>query len=310
MPETPLVVLVTGCSSGFGNLIARTLARRGDHVYASMRGVATRNAEAAKELASWAEMEGLRLDIIEMDVTSEGSVDSAVARVLDATGRIDVVVNNAGGSASGPIEAFSLLQVESLYSLNVFGPMRVNKAVLPAMRRQRSGLIVHISSTLGRVLPGSGGLYPATKWALEGLAESLSYQVSAFGIDAIIVEPGAFPSPAISKAMVAEDREVAAVYAKAAARVSRPPVMPDAGYRLPDPQEVADAVASLVAMPAGTRPLRTVVGPIFTEGVEGYNHAYEETKRHLAEALKRPDQAVIWGAGAVKGRNEVRDGAA
>ena len=187
------VILVTGSSSGFGALIVRTLAREGHHVFASMRAMSSRNAGAAAELSAWAQSEGVRLDVVEMDVTSETSVQTCVDDVLARAGRIDVVVNNAGASASGPIEAFSEVQVEALYSLNVFGPWRVNKAVLPSMRQQRSGLLLHISSTLGRVLPGSGGLYPATKWALEGLTESLSYQVKAFGVDVVLLEPGVLP---------------------------------------------------------------------------------------------------------------------
>ena len=150
------VVLVTGSSSGFGALIVRTLACQGHHVFASMRAVSSRNAEVAAELSTWAGAEGTKLDVVEMDVTSETSVQTCVEEVLSRAGRIDVVVNNAGASASGPIEAFSEVQVEALYSLNVFGPWRVNKAVLPSMRQQRSGLLLHISSTLGRVLPGSG----------------------------------------------------------------------------------------------------------------------------------------------------------
>ena len=191
------------------------------------------------------------------------------------------------------------MQVEALYSLNVFGPWRVNKAVLPSMRQQRSGLLLHISSTLGRVLPGSGGLYPATKWALEGLTESMSYQVKAFGIDVVLLEPGAYPSPAIGKAMQAEDRDVTAQYARAHALVARPKGQPpDETYRQPDAQEVADAVASLIDLPPGTRPLRSVVGPIFTEGVSEYNDAYEQMKAHLAGVLLRPDQAMTWGPSA------------
>src|SRR4029079_14068724 len=230
-----------GSSSGFGALIVRTLARKGHHVFASMRAVSSRNAEAASELSAWAAAEGVNLDVVEMDVTSETSVKTCVDDVLARAGHIDVVVNNAGASASGPIEAFSLLQVEALYSLNVFGPWRVNKAVLPSMRRHRSGLLLHISSTLGRVLPGSGGLYPATKWALEGLTESLRYQVEAFGIGVVLLEPGAYPSPATGKAMQAEGRDVAAQYARAQALVVRPRgEPPDETYRQPDPQEVAD----------------------------------------------------------------------
>jgi NAD(P)-dependent dehydrogenase (short-subunit alcohol dehydrogenase family) len=296
------VVLVTGSSSGFGALIVRTLAKQGHHVFASMRAVSSRNAGVASELREWASSEGVTLDVVEMDVTSEASVRGCVDDVLARAGRIDVVVNNAGASARGPIEAFSMLQVEAIYSLNVFGPLRVNKAVLPAMRQRRSGLLLHVSSTLGRVLPGSGGLYPATKWALEGLTESLSYQVKGFGIDVVLLEPGAFPSPAISKAMEAEDRDITAQYARASARVSRRPAQTDASYRPPDPQEVADAVARVIDTPEGERPLRSVVGPIFTEGVEAYNQTYEQLKSDLAVVLQRPDQAVTWSAGVPAGQ--------
>src|SRR5205814_9958051 len=104
-------------------------------------------------------------------------------------------------------------QMAALLNLNVLGPMRVNNAVLPTMRAQESGLIVWITSTLGRVLPGRGGLYPATKWAAEGFAESLCYQVAPFGIDVAIVEPGSFSTPATFKAMQAANQEIAAAYA-------------------------------------------------------------------------------------------------
>jgi NAD(P)-dependent dehydrogenase (short-subunit alcohol dehydrogenase family) len=235
-----------------------------------------------------------------MDVTSEASVQTCVEDVLARVGHIDVVVNNAGASASGPIEAFSLPQVEALYSLNVFGPLRVNKAVPPSMRQRRSGLLLHISSTLGRVLPGSGGLYPATKWALEGLTESLSYQTKAFGVDVVLLEPGSYPSPATGKAMRAEDQDIAAQYAQAQALVARPKgAPPDETYRQPDQQEVADAVSHLIDLPAGQRPLRTVVGHNYTEGVSDYNDVYEQTKARLAQALLRPDQAMTWGPNAV-----------
>jgi NAD(P)-dependent dehydrogenase (short-subunit alcohol dehydrogenase family) len=293
------IVLVTGSSSGFGALIVRTLASQGHRVFASMRNIAGSNAEAASDLRAWAEQNDSQLDVVEMDVTSEASVHACVNDVLARAGHIDVVVNNAGASASGPIEAFSLLQVEALYSLNVFGPLRVNKAVLPSMRQRRSGLLLHVSSTLGRVLPGSGGLYPATKWALEGLTESLSYQLKAFGVDVVLLEPGSYPSPATGKAMQAEERDIAAQYARAQALVARPKgAPPDENYRQPDPQEVADSVARLIDLPAGQRPLRTVVGHNFTEGVSDYNGAYEQTKARLAQALLRSDQAMTWGPNA------------
>jgi NAD(P)-dependent dehydrogenase (short-subunit alcohol dehydrogenase family) len=161
------------------------------------------------------------------------------------------------------------------------------------MRQRRAGLLIHVTSTLGRILPKSGGLYPASKWAAEGLAESLYYQVKPFGIDVTILEPGTFPTPAISKGMRPAHAAVAEAYAAVAAPARRSEPGPD--YVPPDPQDVADAVLHLAAMPAGERPLRYVVGPIFTEGVAEYNAAYERARDALAESLLRPDQAITWG---------------
>ena len=290
-----LAVLVTGSSSGFGELIVKTLARDGHRVFATMRGVATRNREAAERLGEWASAEGVRLEVVELDVTSDQSVASAVDYALTSAGTIDVVVNNAGASAAGPLEAFSVEQMAALLNLNTLGPMRVSKAVLPSMRAVGSGLIIWITSTLGRVLPGRGGLYPATKWAAEGFAESLRYQVAPFGIDVSILEPGSFPTPATFKSMIADDQEVTAAYATVASQTAghrRAPA--DPAYRRPDPQEVADAVKQLIGLPAGRRPLRRVVGPVYTEGVAEYNQTYEQVRAHLEEVLRRPDQAITW----------------
>lgn len=289
-------VLITGCSSGFGELTAKTLASRGHCVFAGIRDCSSTNAARAQALRAWADSQRTALHVVEIDVTDQDSVDAAVAFILGAGPGLDAVVNNAGRGAVGPIEAFGQAQVEALFDLNLFGALRVDRAVLPSMRRRRSGLLVHVSSTIGRVLPAVGGLYAATKWALEGLAESLRYEVAAFGIDVAIVEPGAFPSPAMSKAMVAQHAGIGQVYADAAASVN-PPMdqAPPADYRRPDPQDVADAITRLVEAPPGSRPLRTVVGPIFTEGVAEFNAAYDAASRRLAAALRRPDQAITWG---------------
>ncbi|HLZ29259.1 MAG TPA: SDR family oxidoreductase [Chloroflexota bacterium] len=290
-----LTVLVTGSSSGFGELIVKTLARDGHRVFATMRGSADRNREAAVRLEQWAATNQGRLEVMDLDVQSDQSVASAVNQALTSAGAIDVLVNNAGASAAGPLEAFSLEQMAALLNLNALGPVRVSKAVLPSMRAAGSGLIVWITSTLGRVLPGRGGLYPATKWAAEGFAESLHHQVAPFGIDVAIVEPGSFPTPATFKSMIADDRDVTAAYAAVASQTTanrRPPA--DPAYRPPDPQEVADAVKQLIDLPAGRRPLRTVVGPVYTEGVAAYNQTYEEVRAHLEEVLRRPDQAITW----------------
>jgi NAD(P)-dependent dehydrogenase (short-subunit alcohol dehydrogenase family) len=289
-------VLITGCSSGFGEVTARTLAAAGHHVFATMRDVAGRNAQSAGGLRAWAAEHGGRLDVVEMDVAEDASVNTAVEAITGGGVEIDVVVNNAGIAAMGPIEAFDIGQMQALYNVNVFGPLRVDKAVLPSMRARRSGLLIHVSSTLGRVLPGRGGLYPASKWAVEGLAESLAYEIKPFGVDLAILEPGAFPTTATARGLRAANADIAAEYAAVAPpRLGSQPMSDD--YALPDLQDVADAIERLIELPQGERPLRTVVGPIFTEGIPEYNEEYERVRAHLREVLRRPDKAVTWVRG-------------
>src|SRR5205807_9117285 len=136
---------------------------------------------------------------------------------------------------------------------------------------------VWVTSTLGRVLPGRGGLYPATKWAAEGFAESLHHQVAPFGIDVVILEPGSFPTPATSKSMEAEEASVVSAYASVAPppRGSRPI---DPAYRAPEPQDVADAALELVEAPAGERPLRRVRGPVLTAGGAQHYPSHERSR--------------------------------
>ena len=180
-----------------------------------MRDVSGRNVEAASALRDWGEQSNARLHVIEMDVASTASVEAAAGDIEALGGNIDAIVNNAGIAARGPIEAFDVEQMQALYDVNVFGPLRVDKAFLPAMRQRRSGLLIHVSSTLGRVLPRRGGLYPASKWAVEGLAESLSYELTPFGIDVVILEPGAFPTAATRNGLQAANQNIAAEYATA-----------------------------------------------------------------------------------------------
>jgi len=250
-----------------------------------MRGIADRNLEATQKFRQLATVEHLNLDVVEMDVASDESVRRGVDEILARTGRIDAVVNNAGASSSGPLEAFSVDQMAALLNVNALGPMRVSKAVLGPMRARRSGQIIWISSTLGRVLRGRGGLYPATKWAAEGLAETLHHQVAPWGVDVTILEPDSYATAHIYKTMRADDQAIAEEYAALDAQTNgaaRGGTQPD--YR-PDPQEVADAVRHLVGLPAGQRPLRMVVGPDFTDAVVEYNQAYERLRAQLAEEL-------------------------
>lgn len=276
-------MLITGCSSGFGELTAKTLSRAGHLVFGTMRDIAGRNREPAEQLQTWATETGARLRVVEMDVTDGASVNACVASVLGEAGSLDVVINNAAIAASGPLEAFTIQQVQSLIDTNVLGPLRVNQAVLPHMRARRAGLIVHVSSTLGRVLPRTGGLYPSSKWAVEGFAESLRYEVERFGVEVSIVEPGSFPTPAVARGLRPERTEIVDEYAAPAGNPARNRY----GSNPPDPQMVADALLELIELPPGTRPLRTVVGTVFTEGVAEYNAKYEQVRDHLRETLDR-----------------------
>lgn len=287
-------VVVTGCSSGFGELIAKTLAASGYRVFATMRDVQSRNAPAARELRDWAAEREAQLEVLELDVTSGTSVEQTINEVVRRASSVDVLVNNAGIAATGPLEAFSMAQVETLFGVNALGPLRVSNAVLPTMRMQGSGLIVFVTSALGRVLPRRGGLYASTKWALEGLAESLHYDVARFGIDVAILEPGSFPTQAVAKGTRAERQEIVQAYAVASPH--QPPGQPiERGpHELPNPQDVADAVKKLIETAPRERPLRTVVGHVFTEGVAEYNSTYERVRDHLVEVLRRPDQAITW----------------
>src|SRR5712675_2072752 len=164
-------ILVTGSTSGFGRLTVETLARQGYRVFAGMRAVAGKNAPAAEELRALAEREQLALHIIEIDITDDASVEQAIASLVGITGRLDVVVNNAGVSYSGPLEAFALEQVQQQFNTNVFGVLRVNRAALPHMRRQGSGLLLQIGSIVGRLALPFQGLYGASKFADKATTE-------------------------------------------------------------------------------------------------------------------------------------------
>ena len=279
-------VLITGSSSGFGYLTAKTLASKGYTVFASMRGVEGKNAETAGELRHWAASEGLALQVVELDVTNEASIQVAVETIIERTGRIDVVVNNAGVGTFGMIEAFPLEQVRNLFEVNVFGMLRVNRAVLPHMRQKGSGLLIYVSSTIGRILFPFVGIYASTKWAAEALAETSRYELSALGIDSVIVEPGAYGTNFTANMIFAPDQEVFANYGPVASLAQTF----GAGFgetikNLPvKPQEVADVILNLIETPAGERPLRTPVG-MFTEGPQAINEVAAEAQKQMLNGL-------------------------
>ena len=180
-------VLITGCSSGFGKLSALNFARKGDTVFASMR-----NTAKAGELEQAKQAESLPIEIVQLDVTDDASVEGAVRQVIDAAGGIDVLVNNAGLGIHGPLEETDDDEMKEIFETNFFGAMRVMRAVVPKMREQKSGTIVNVSSLAGRVVAPYGGTYSASKYALEAASEALHYELHPFGIRVLLIEPGGF----------------------------------------------------------------------------------------------------------------------
>jgi NAD(P)-dependent dehydrogenase (short-subunit alcohol dehydrogenase family) len=259
------VVLVTGSSSGFGWLASVELARRGHRVFATMRDVQGRNQSASNELMNLADSEGIALSVLELDVTDTESVDAAVAVAIKEAGRVDVAVNNAGFGYFGYNEGFTVEQVQRLYDTLVFGTFRVDRAVLPHMRAQGSGLLVHVSSVVGRVLWPFTGIYASAKHAVEALAQSFRYDLAPAGVDSVIVQPGAYPTKMNQPENVVHgaDAERLETYGElAGVPAAMQAAMASAleGSVAPDPAEVATAIADLIERPASSRPLRTVIG--------------------------------------------------
>jgi NAD(P)-dependent dehydrogenase (short-subunit alcohol dehydrogenase family) len=268
-------VLVTGSSTGFGRLIALELAREGHRVFATMREPEGRNAPAAESLRAAARAEGRAVEVVALDVTRDDSVSAAVDTILSRAGALDVLVNNAGVACAGLVETFTPAAAQRVFDVNVYGPLRMARAVLPGMRRRGSGLVVYISSTLGREVTPFLGVYAASKFALEALAESLRYETAPLGVDSVIVQPGTFPTTAILGNLVAPDD---AARAEGYGPVAQLPAGLFAGLgelarsgRAPDPQRVADAVAAVVRAPVGSRPARVVVDPNGSGGAARLN---------------------------------------
>jgi len=185
MIDNEKVALVTGSSRGIGFVTSITLARNGFRTYASMR-----NLDKEKEIRLVVDKEKIPLKTIQLDVTDSTSVNNAIKSIMEQSGRIDVLVNNAGYGLVGAFEELSIEEIKQQYETNLFGVIRVTQAVLPIMREQKSGIIVNISSGAGRFGYPNGSAYVSTKFALEGLSESVAYEVEAFGIKIVLVEPG------------------------------------------------------------------------------------------------------------------------
>jgi NAD(P)-dependent dehydrogenase (short-subunit alcohol dehydrogenase family) len=255
-------ILITGCSSGFGRLMAEYFAREGATVFASMRNLPRSEGAALQTLAN---QERLKLHVIEIDVTSDQSVEAGVAEAEAINGRpLDVLVNNAGIGYAGPIELQDMLATKLIFETNVFGPHRVSRAILPGMRKVKSGLIVNISSQLGRLISPSTGQYSPTKFALEAMSEAMGYELVPHGIEVAIIEPGGYPTNGWkNRNKLANELKERLNYDERAAYpelVSRMGIE-DGSQRRADPMDIPKLVSEIILMPVGSRPLRAEVHP-------------------------------------------------
>lgn len=283
------IIVITGASSGFGALTARSLALAGHTVYASMRETKGRNATQVKDAEQFAAEHKADLRTIELDVASQESCDSAIQQIIAKTGRLDVVIHNAGHMSFGPAEAFTPEQYAELYDVNVLSAQRVNRSALPQLRKQGKGLLIWVSSS-----SSAGGTPPylapyfAAKAAMDRLAVVYAVELARWGIETSIIVPGAFTggtnhfahagSPD-DKARVAEYEagpykgfadEVRAGFSKI--------VPPDANV-----QGVADAIVNVVDIPFGQRPFRVHYDPS-QDGAEVVNMVSDRVR---AELLRR-----------------------
>jgi NADP-dependent 3-hydroxy acid dehydrogenase YdfG len=274
------IILITGASTGFGRDTAETLARAGHRVFATMRDIAGRNREHADALRDQ------KINVVELDVTDDGSVDRAIASVLKQAGRIDVLVNNAGIASAGVSEAFTPDQAKVLFNTNVIGIHRAIRAVLPSMRAAGDGLIINIGSVLGRVTFPFFSIYGASKFAVEALTDGFRYELSQLGVDVVLVQPSAYPTNMYASIQQPADAARATAYGatgeipgKMFATFTEMFSSPAA----PDPHDVATAIAALIERPRGERPARTVVGQPF--GSEAVNTATAPVQRGVIESL-------------------------
>ncbi|MCC8401413.1 SDR family NAD(P)-dependent oxidoreductase [Paraburkholderia sp. MMS20-SJTN17] len=283
------VIVVTGASSGFGRLAAEALARAGHTVYATMRATEGRNASTVAQMREFARTCPADLRTAEMDVSSQPSVDNAIARVVREAGHIDVIVHNAGHMAFGPAEAFTPEQFAQLYDTNVVGTQHVNRAVVPHMRAEKKGLVLWVSSS-----SSAGGTPPylapyfAAKAAMDAIAVQYARELSPWGIETSIVVPGAFTSGTnhFAHAGRPQDQGVLGQYEKGPCaglgeRIQQAfaaIVPPDADASL-----VAHAIVDAVDAPMGRRPFRVHVDP----AQDGADVGFAVLDRLRAEMLHR-----------------------
>jgi len=286
-------IIITGSSSGFGLKAAKDFADKGFQVFATMRNPEGKNKDAKAEL----ENHSAQIKVVDMDVVKDVSVKEAMSNVLDQAGNIDILINNAGIMYLGITEGFSVEQAKFQMETNYFGAIRVMQAVLPSMRNAGSGLIINTSSLVGRMSPPFFGTYTATKHALEGYSQALRYEVSPFGVDIVLVEPGPFGTGLLASGQAPAHSEVLETYGELA---GVPIAMGENFAQMlqsenaPDPQWVVDAYLKLADLPFGSRPTRTVVG--ITWGTDEINTLTQPIQDRILKEMQL--DSVLGGASA------------
>ncbi|HOM90954.1 MAG: SDR family oxidoreductase [Bacteroidia bacterium] len=267
-------ILITGASGGFGKLIVVALLEKGHSVAASMRDINGKNKSIADELSK------AGAKIIEIDVTDDTSVNNGVQKAITDLNGLDVLINNAGIGVLGMQEFFTPNDFQKVFDINVFGVQRMNRAVVPYFREKKDGLIVYTSSLLGRIALPFYGTYQASKWALEALAENYRVELSGFGIENCIVEPGGYPTSFNENLMTPSDKSRESAYGDFAkvpeiALQNFENVLKNNPQQ--DPQKVADAYAELLEKSKGEKPFRTSVDFIgMAEPIQKYNEHHEQ----------------------------------
>ena len=276
-------VIITGSSNGFGFIAAKDFADKGNKVFATMRNPNGKNEGAKAKLES----HSTNIKVVDMDVTNDASVTKAMSTILTEAGNIDILINNAGIMYLGITEAFSVEQAKFQMETNYFGAIRVMQAVLPFMRKAGSGLIINTSSLVGRMSPPFFGTYTATKHALEGYSQALRYEVSPFGVDIVLVEPGPFGTGLLASGQAPAHSEVLETYGELA---GVPSAMGENFAQMlqsenaPDPQWVVDAYLKLAEQPFGSRPTRTVVG--ITWGTDEINKLTQPIQDNILKEMQ------------------------
>ncbi|MFD3587638.1 SDR family oxidoreductase [Streptomyces sp. NPDC058683] len=297
MSTTGNVVVITGASSGFGALTARALADAGHTVYAGMRRTTGRNAPQVQAAALYADEHHVDLRSIELDVNSQLSVDTAVARIEAEHGHLDVLVHNAGHMVTGPAEAFTPDQLAELYNVNVLSTQRVNRAVLPGMRRRRQGLVLWVSSTSVKGgTPPYLAPYFAAKAAMDSLAVSYAGELARWGVETSIVVPGSFTSGTnhFAHSGHPDDTTVEAEYES-----RYPGLMDQVAKKLAAlaPEDasaslVSDEIARIVALPAGRRPYRVHIDPA-DDGSEEVSETADRIRRGFLTRIGLADLLTV-----------------